>query len=107
MISPKIIIPPPGVVFKALWQSDTHIIIPPGVVFKALWQSDTHIISCGDDYCIKLWDIRSLKHGPVENFLGHTSEVRTIVRFFSDIFFIFDDSQSKTFWDMQAKCGRL
>lgn len=49
-----------------------------GIVYKALWRNDREIVTCGDDYCIKRWDIRHLKNGPVTNYFGHTSIVRSI-----------------------------
>lgn len=49
-----------------------------GTVLQALWRGDTEIISCGDDYCIKRWDVRSLDEGPVSSFFGHTSTVRAL-----------------------------
>ena len=47
-----------------------------GVCFGALWRLDKEVVTCGDDYCVKKWDLRSLKNGPIENYLGHTSVVR-------------------------------
>jgi len=49
-----------------------------GVVYKALWRGEHEILSCGDDYCVKKWDLRNMKLGAVENYFGHTSPVRTI-----------------------------
>lgn len=49
-----------------------------GTVFKALWRGDKEVISCGDDYCIKRWDLRKLADGAVASYFGHTSPVRTI-----------------------------
>lgn len=50
-----------------------------GSVFRALWRKEFEILSCGDDYCIKRWDIRSVRDGPVGSYFGHTAVVRTIV----------------------------
>ncbi|CAD7967599.1 unnamed protein product [Amoebophrya sp. A120] len=47
-----------------------------GICFKALFRGDREFVSCGDDYCVKKWDLRQLKKGPVENFLGVTSPIR-------------------------------
>eukprot|EP00391_Amoebophrya_sp_Ameob2_P011026 CAMPEP_0178990618 /NCGR_PEP_ID=MMETSP0795-20121207/5060_1 /TAXON_ID=88552 /ORGANISM="Amoebophrya sp., Strain Ameob2" /LENGTH=548 /DNA_ID=CAMNT_0020682211 /DNA_START=265 /DNA_END=1911 /DNA_ORIENTATION=+ len=49
-----------------------------GICFKALFRGDREFLTCGDDYCVKKWDMRKLKHGPVENFLGVTSPIRQI-----------------------------
>lgn len=49
-----------------------------GSVAQALWRDQNRILSCGEDYCIKLWDIRNIKHGPIVQYLGHTSPVRAI-----------------------------
>lgn len=49
-----------------------------GVVYQALWRGEHEIISCGDDYCIKRWDVRRLVDGPVTSYFGHTSAVRAI-----------------------------
>lgn len=49
-----------------------------GTVYQALWHGENHILSCGDDYCIKRWDKRSLSGGPVANYFGHTSIVKSI-----------------------------
>lgn len=48
------------------------------VVHGALWRGDKEIVSCGDDFCVKKWDIRKLKNGPIENYFGHTSPVRAM-----------------------------
>eukprot|EP00933_Yihiella_yeosuensis_P050998 TRINITY_DN48822_c0_g1_i1.p1 TRINITY_DN48822_c0_g1~~TRINITY_DN48822_c0_g1_i1.p1 ORF type:complete len:576 (+),score=93.95 TRINITY_DN48822_c0_g1_i1:84-1811(+) len=47
-------------------------------VNKAIWYNDHEVITCGDDYCIKRWDIRMPTNPPVESYLGHTSGVKTI-----------------------------
>lgn len=49
-----------------------------GIVYQALWRGDREIISCGDDYCIKRWDVRRLEDGPITSYFGHTSAVRSI-----------------------------
>jgi len=49
-----------------------------GVVFQALWRGEYEIMTCGDDYCVKKWDFRKMKNGAIENYLGHTSAVRSI-----------------------------
>ena len=49
-----------------------------GVCYQALWKGEYELLSCGDDYCMKKWDIRALKSGTVENYFGHTSPVRAI-----------------------------
>lgn len=49
-----------------------------GICYQALWSGENHIVSCGDDYCIKRWDIRNIKEGPITNYFGHTSAVRAI-----------------------------
>merc|ERR1711904_630023 len=49
-----------------------------GAVNQALWHSENAILSCGEDYCIKLWDTRNHMNGPITQFLGHTSPVRAI-----------------------------
>merc|ERR1712232_168734 len=48
-----------------------------GNVCQALWRSSTEILSCGDDCCIKRWDIRKTNE-PISNYLGHTSMVKAI-----------------------------
>jgi WD40 repeat protein len=47
-------------------------------VTPALFRGDYEVISCGDDYCIKRWDQRSLKKGPITAFFGHVSPVKCI-----------------------------
>mmetsp|Transcript_29168 Transcript_29168/g.51001 ORF Transcript_29168/g.51001 Transcript_29168/m.51001 type:complete len:518 (-) Transcript_29168:54-1607(-) len=49
-----------------------------GAVYKVLWRGSFELLSCGDDYCIKRWDIRNTKAGPVANYLGHSSVVKAI-----------------------------
>mmetsp|Transcript_81340 Transcript_81340/g.226499 ORF Transcript_81340/g.226499 Transcript_81340/m.226499 type:complete len:518 (-) Transcript_81340:138-1691(-) len=49
-----------------------------GRVFKALWRKEHEIISGGEDYCMKRWDIRKVRDGPISSYFGHTSEVRAI-----------------------------
>eukprot|EP00397_Hematodinium_sp_SG-2012_P007006 GEMP01007046.1.p1 GENE.GEMP01007046.1~~GEMP01007046.1.p1 ORF type:complete len:525 (+),score=108.91 GEMP01007046.1:134-1708(+) len=49
-----------------------------GICYKALWRGEYEILSGGDDYCIKRWDIRNVSDGPITNYFGHTSVVRTI-----------------------------
>lgn len=49
-----------------------------GTIFKALWRGENEVISCGDDYCIKRWDLRKLADGAIASFFGHTSPVRTV-----------------------------
>jgi len=52
-----------------------------GVVFCCKWrpQNENELLSSGDDYCVKRWDLRkTLSNGPVTNFFGHTSNVRTL-----------------------------
>ncbi|CAD7967383.1 unnamed protein product [Amoebophrya sp. A25] len=49
-----------------------------GICFKVLFRGEREFLSCGDDYCVKKWDLRQLKKGPVENYLGVTSPIREI-----------------------------
>lgn len=49
-----------------------------GAVYKVLWRGANELLSCGDDYCIKRWDVRSTKFGPVASYLGHSSVVKAI-----------------------------
>lgn len=49
-----------------------------GVVYDCLWRGEYEIISCGDDFCIKRWDIRKIGGGSITNYFGHTSTVRSI-----------------------------
>jgi len=49
-----------------------------GPVNEALWRGESEIVSCGDDYCIKRWDVRQSGKGPVASYFGHTSVVRAI-----------------------------
>jgi len=49
-----------------------------GTVYQALFRGDKEIVSCGDDYCIKRFDIRKPNAGPVASFFGHTSVVKSI-----------------------------
>lgn len=49
-----------------------------GPVCEALWRGTTEIMSCGDDYCIKRWDVRYVGRGPLSSFFGHSSAVRCI-----------------------------
>jgi WD40 repeat protein len=62
------------------WKATTTIedAAASGVPYSVLWRGDRELVSCGDDYCVKRWDIRNLKQGTVENYLGHTSPVRKI-----------------------------
>mmetsp|Transcript_98445 Transcript_98445/g.175335 ORF Transcript_98445/g.175335 Transcript_98445/m.175335 type:complete len:337 (+) Transcript_98445:533-1543(+) len=48
-----------------------------GTVYQALWWTDQKLISCGDDYCVKSWDIRK-PDGPFWSFFGHSSVCRAI-----------------------------
>lgn len=47
-------------------------------VFRALWRNEREIVSCGDDYCVKRWDLRNLRDGPVCSYFGHVSPVRAL-----------------------------
>eukprot|EP00746_Dinoflagellata_sp_MGD_P078736 gnl/MRDRNA2_/MRDRNA2_31463_c0_seq1.p1 gnl/MRDRNA2_/MRDRNA2_31463_c0~~gnl/MRDRNA2_/MRDRNA2_31463_c0_seq1.p1 ORF type:complete len:582 (+),score=130.65 gnl/MRDRNA2_/MRDRNA2_31463_c0_seq1:84-1748(+) len=49
-----------------------------GVVYDCRWRGEHEIISCGDDFCIKRWDIRKLGEGSITNYFGHTSTVKSI-----------------------------
>lgn len=49
-----------------------------GAVWQARWRGQHDILSCGDDYCIKRWDIRNIDQGPVSSYFGHTSVVRSL-----------------------------
>mmetsp|Transcript_70116 Transcript_70116/g.196469 ORF Transcript_70116/g.196469 Transcript_70116/m.196469 type:complete len:517 (-) Transcript_70116:225-1775(-) len=49
-----------------------------GAVLQAVWHSQHQIVTCGDDYCIKRWDLRHLQNGPVQSYFGHTSIVRCV-----------------------------
>merc|ERR1719456_681502 len=49
-----------------------------GTVFKTLWRGEFEVLSCGEDYCAKRWDIRNLSLGPLTNFFGHTSTIRSM-----------------------------
>lgn len=49
-----------------------------GTVYQALWRGSHEILSCGDDYCIKRWDLRKTENGPLQSYFGHTSVVRSI-----------------------------
>jgi WD40 repeat protein len=52
-----------------------------GVVFCCQWRpmNENEILSSGDDYCVKRWDLRKMgSTGPITNFFGHTSNVRTL-----------------------------
>merc|ERR1719506_863300 len=42
-----------------------------GVQFVA----DDMLLSCGDDYCSKLWDLNKLEDSKI-NFFGHTSDIK-------------------------------
>lgn len=49
-----------------------------GAVYKVLWRGSFELLSCGDDYCIKRWDIRKTKGGPTASYLGHSSVVKAM-----------------------------
>lgn len=53
-----------------------------GVVFCCQWRpgNEHEVLSSGDDYCVKRWDLRkvNVNSGPITNFFGHTSNVRTL-----------------------------
>lgn len=49
-----------------------------GSVFQALWRGSREIISCGDDYCIKRWDVRKPDAGPISCYFGHSTVVRAV-----------------------------
>jgi len=49
-----------------------------GTVYKALFRGQHEVITCGDDYCIKRFDIRQPGGTLKASYLGHTSTVRNI-----------------------------
>eukprot|EP00933_Yihiella_yeosuensis_P041851 TRINITY_DN36252_c0_g1_i1.p1 TRINITY_DN36252_c0_g1~~TRINITY_DN36252_c0_g1_i1.p1 ORF type:complete len:511 (-),score=87.65 TRINITY_DN36252_c0_g1_i1:274-1806(-) len=49
-----------------------------GPVLSACWRSSNEIVSCGDDFCAKVWDIRNFSAGPLISFFGCTSPVRSL-----------------------------
>jgi len=48
-----------------------------GTVYQALWWTQHKVVSCGDDYCMKSWDIRK-PDAPISSFFGHSSVCRAI-----------------------------
>ena len=49
-----------------------------GMVFGCAWNAEGEVYSCGDDFCIKRWDINRLHEGSKTNFFGHTCNVTCI-----------------------------
>eukprot|EP00929_Paragymnodinium_shiwhaense_P076682 TRINITY_DN39468_c0_g1_i1.p1 TRINITY_DN39468_c0_g1~~TRINITY_DN39468_c0_g1_i1.p1 ORF type:complete len:491 (-),score=122.01 TRINITY_DN39468_c0_g1_i1:88-1560(-) len=47
-------------------------------VYKAVFRGEKEIVSCGDDFCIKRWDMRMPKDPLVQNYFGHTTAVRSL-----------------------------
>lgn len=47
-------------------------------VNSVLWCSEHEVCACGDDYCVKRWDIRKPTAPPVASYLGHTSRVMSL-----------------------------
>ena len=42
-------------------------------VHDALWCGDDEILSGGDDYAVKMWDIKRPQNAPLASYMGHTS----------------------------------
>jgi WD40 repeat protein len=49
-----------------------------GMVFGCVWNAKGEVYSCGDDFCIKRWDINCLHEGSKTNFFGHTCNVTCV-----------------------------
>jgi WD40 repeat protein len=48
-----------------------------GMCFGVQFVADDMLLSCGDDFCVKLWDLNTLDDSKM-NFFGHTSDIKRI-----------------------------
>lgn len=48
-----------------------------GQCFGVSFVSNELLLSCGDDYCVKLWDLNNLEDSKI-NYFGHTSDIKRI-----------------------------
>jgi WD40 repeat protein len=46
-----------------------------GMCFGVQFVADDLLLSCGDDYCVKLWDLNKLDDSKI-NYFGHTSDIK-------------------------------
>jgi len=71
-------------------------------VSKALWLEDREVMTCGDDFCIKRWDLRMPTDPPIACYLGLTTNVTTLALSADRTFFVsgtFDGSVRLWFTD--------
>ena len=51
------------------------------MVCDTLWCARDELLTAGDDYCVKMWELRRPR-SPVASYMGHTSSAPRSHRFF-------------------------
>jgi len=74
-------------------------------VNRAMWRAEHEVITCGDDYCMKRWDLRKFEDGPIMCFLGHTNCVRSMALSADKRFLISGDARGsvRVWWADEAE----